>query len=447
MDKKTQIRNDFNSLIRRYKFLDSKDLQNLANSTDEQYLIVYCNAIINIQKVGFCDFPWTYFNAIGMANINKTLDSFVLNNTHCEKREYYDGQCRTIFSNDKQKIDDQYKAIMKCRRNNLSERTEAFFKQTFKDFSDKQDIEHSDLPTIEYISYLNNVTIPQCVSTRILTSARENLFTPSEIEELIEICQKIKSGQKYIIHANRSSINYRIGGMFNNIPKTLRRYILNKEDGFIELDLKSAHLSFLCARMNIKLPNDVVYLIANETGLLKDRVKECIVTTIYGGTSSPRDALILDEARRELHNSGRLNRHAQPTQEQERADYAKLLGNAHYQAIRSATEAFKKEIELSNGVTDAFGKFIPWKVDLDDPCPASDINTITAAYYSSFEKKLMMKLIPITKKGFRIISDEHDGCTIYITNPNRKEEILKRCKNAVEKEAKRLGINTTLEIK
>lgn len=439
-DWKKTIKNDYNSFLRK-KYFMTDSLNKLANSNDEKYLIVYCNIIINCYNVGFCDCPWTYFESINIPNIGDLLNKFINENPGYIFHNYFNpGQCRSIRVENRELIESQYKQLMMCRSTKMTQKREREYRLVFNEMSDEQDKKYFDNPTIEYISYLNNVTMPKC----IINNCTKALFAfPDYRRELIiDLHQKLHSHHKYIISPEKQSINYRIGGLFSNLPLEIRRFILNEKDGFIELDLKSAHLSFLCAKMNLKLPENVVQLIADETELLKSRVKECVVRTIYGGKYSPKDGLILDQERKNLHDQRRTGENPTPckNQDQEINDYNKICSNEYFIKIKDSVKKLHNEIELNNGIVDAFGIFLTKNENIKS-------STIMAAYYSSFEKKLLMKLLPVTHEGFRIISDEHDGCTIFILNPNRKDEIIKKCKDAVNKEAKKLGINTTLEVK
>lgn len=436
LKKKLLIKNDYNSVIRSIKYM-SADFSDLTGIANDKYNLVYYNVIVNCHEINFCDLPWEYFNSIGIPDINNYIDKFLLNNPHFEKHEYFNpGQSRKITPTDKTKAEQQYNELIMYRRDHMPERTQRLFKKEYEKMSDEQD-QTLKLPTLQLITYLNNVTIPKTVLPRCLQALK--LF-PDNKELIIKLYQSIQSGETYLIRPNRMTINYRLGGKFNNLPKEIRRFVLNKDDGCVELDIKSAHLSFLQAKTDLNLPGNVIELISKETGLLKARVKACVVATIYGGINSPKDALITDDARRELHVWGRSNERAEKSQAQELTDYTTISQNAHYQAIRAAVDGFMGEIERDSGVIDAFGVRL-------ESLDKTDIKTVMAAYYSSIEKKLLMKLLPLTQYGFRILSDEHDGCTIYISNPERKDSIIKMCKNAVEKEAKRLRIKTTLEIK
>ncbi len=441
-----KVANDFMSLITNIKCMDS-GFELLTKSKDKKYNIIFYNIVKNCAEVGFCDLPWTYFNSIGIPDVEKYINLFVENNKIYKLNNYYyipnqnNGQCRQIVvkDNEKDKIiaKSLYENMMQYRRPEMSSESIRKFKKEYKDSSDKQDIKLSHHPIIDYISYLNNVTIPKEISLRC--EKARHLFTDQK-DLIIDIMVALISGKKYIIHQSKESINYRIGGMFNNLPKEIRRFILNKEDGFVELDLKSAHLSFLCSKTDLELPENIVQLIADQTGLLKSQVKECLVRTIYGGKFSPKDGLILDQDRKALHDSRRNSECPLKNQEQEINDFNKICQNEYFIQIKDSVKKLINEIELNNGIMDVFGNFI----NKNDEIKSS---TVMAAYYSSIEKRLMMKLLPLTHQGFRIISDEHDGCTIFISNPERKEEILKLCKNAVEKEAKKMNIKTTLEVK
>lgn len=432
---------DWLSYLRSIRHMDplfNQWAKNEFNLSDQEDLLILYNAIRFNNSDGECHFPWSYFEALGVDDLKSRLDK-VANKISGTVIEYFNpGQCRKLIIAPEM-ANKLYNQMSQFNRNKMGKKITRDFKSIYKKASDEQDIKYSNNPTIEWISYLNNIKLPPC----IIENAEKRITEINDIrriEAIRRLIHDLNDGAKYIMHPNRETINYRIGGLFSSLKKEDRRAILPPNQGFIELDLKSAHLSFLAARMGLDLPSDAVGEIAEQTGLQRARVKEALVCTIYGGTLSAKDALIIDDARRESHQRARANHCAQKTQAQEQTDSEKLYSNELYKLISQAVS----DLEFSlNGksIIDAFGIQLETTTEIKS-------TTVLAAYFSSFEKKLFMTLLPLARKlGFQIVSDEHDGCTIYISNPDRKAEILKTCKNAVEKEAKRLGIKTTLEIK
>lgn len=422
-----------------------KEFETFANSTDPAYLIVFYNCFKLCYLTGEFHLPWVYFEAIGIPDIKSVIDRLIANfPDKIILTEYSNpGFCRRLTIPDFEFLEKMYLGMMKYNRHHMNKKMNETYHSLYKKISEEQNIKYSSSPIIEWVSYLNKVNMPKLVINNC-ESALEVFKDPHTRILILNLIQDLNAG-KILTLDGRDTINYRIGGLFSNLPIDVRRFILAPG---IEIDLKSAHLSFLCATMKLELPDDIYNLIASETGLGKARVKNCIVRTIYGGTQSPRDALIADPERRARQDRSRANHCAEKTQDQELNDYIKITGNDHYLKIKTAAEDLKRKVVRAGGITDAFGIFLELSEEnIGDNSKNPQLNAVIAAYYSSFEKKLLMKLLPITKKGMQILSDEHDGCTIYISNPERKEELIKMCKTAVEKEAKRMGIKTTLEIK
>jgi hypothetical protein len=434
---------DWCSYIRGVKHLD-KEFQIFANSTDPAYLIVFYNTFKLCYLTGEFNLPWVYFEKIGIPDIKSVIDEFVSNFPgKIILTEYSNpGFCRKLTIPNQKWLSDMYFSMMQFNKKKMSQRTNKQYHELYNKISEEQNIKYADSPIIEWVSYLNKINMPKWVLDNC-EDALSIFNDPKEQIIIMNLIQDINAGKIYSLDS-RETINYRIGGLFNNLPRQIRRFVLLP---CIEIDLKSAHLSFLCAATNLNLPDDIYNLIASETGLKKDRVKECIVRTIYGGTQSPRDALIADDTRRAEHDRARASYRPTACQEQEREAYIDICLNVHFSKIKLAVEKLTSQIKNDGGIVDAFGIKLEIEIDESGNINKQILNEVIAAYYSSFEKKLLMKLLPITKKGMQILSDEHDGCSIYISNSERKEEILRMCKNAVEKEAKRMGIKTTLEIK
>jgi hypothetical protein len=434
---------DWRYYIRNYKTFNNS-LKGFANSEDAHYLIVFSNFIKICFYTGEFHAPYNYFEAIGIPDIKLHIDRLISRYPgKIELTDYSPGNhCRILTTTDQNWITDMYYKMMESK-SELSKDQTKYYRSLHNKISTEQSIKYSDSPIIKYVEYLNSVNLPECILNNC--EAAKSIFKdPYSLISIQDTIENIIS-KKPITFNPHETINYRIGGLFSNLLKEVRRFILKD---CVEFDIKSAHLSFLCAKTGLELPDNIYDLISAETGLKKELVKLCIVRTIYGGTQSPRDALITDPDRRARQDRKRANHCPEVTQDQERDDYQTIKSNLWFSQILNAVEKFSKEIIDNNGVMDAFGKFIPYTFIFDDLIEVkTDIKTIMAAYYSSIEKRLIMKLLPLTNKGMRIISDEHDGVSCYFSNPDRKEEMIKLCKSAVEKEAKKMGIKTTLEIK
>lgn len=445
MEREFNPARDWNYYIRNYKNFNS-DLKIFANSDDKNYLVVFCNFIKICYLSGEFHAPYNYFEAIGIPDIKIQIDKLISRYPgKISLNDYSVGShCRILTTTDEIWLSGMYYSMMDLYKNKMSKDNIKLYRTIHKKLSADQAIKYSASPIIKYVEYLNSVNLPDCILNNC-EDAKLIFKDPHIIIKIQDTIENIISGKKILFNPEET-INYRIGGLFSNLETEIRRFILKD---CVEFDIKSAHLSFLCAKTNLELPDDIYNLIAFETGLQKKRVKDCIVRTIYGGTQSPRDALITDEARRAQQDARRANHCALPTGNQERADYERLCANEWFAKILEAVEKFAKEITDNNGVMDVFGNLIQYihETECSFIETKTDIKTIMAAYYSAIEKQLIMKLLPITNKGMRIVSDEHDGVSCYFSNPERKEELIKMCKNAVEKEAKRLGIKTTLEIK
>jgi len=285
----------------------------------------------------------------------------------------------------------------------------------------------------------------------------------------------------YIWH-RASQDNYRIfarGQTLASISSEDRRAITLFQDGFVELDLASAHLAishklFGGQELETLLRGGQVWAtLLAAAGMRpedKDLLKPVVYAMLYGSSRLRQMSLLIrdPEGRHEVQAALDLaERKRQEGKEPGRTARYKTKIRAEIKAIlkgpaKEALMAFRKlerhpaiqellqgrrrleeQLRGPGEVLDAFGR--------KQAISKKPSRTI-AALASSYEKALLLPIYQAADKStdFQVLLDQHDGCTLHFLrrdSKTRTDNILQRLQEAVEATAKELGIITKLEIK
>lgn len=228
----------------------------------------------------------------------------------------------------------------------------------------------------------------------------------------------------------------------NQLPRDLRRIIFT---GAVELDLRACQLAVVARQWDIPLLQDFLesggsiwseLLSAVSSGPeKKDLLKRAVYAVVFG--MSPTNLRhLLNEGDGE--DSGLGNQATQM-----------FLHHPLIQALLKARSRQQKLIKQARGCADAFGRWHVLSQDArEGDSEAPGMTSLMASVVQSYELKLMLPILPILKSNQQIyiLSWLHDGVTLHFGNKSKQEEQIRRLQKAVARQAREMGICSSLEV-
>ncbi|MBN1461712.1 MAG: hypothetical protein JXA57_19450 [Armatimonadetes bacterium] len=324
-------------------------------------------------------------------------------------------------------------------------------------------------PLRECVTALNRTRVPE-----VLFHHAESLVDHDDFALIDAAVAGLKGG--YLYAPKAGSLNWRVnlpGYSLQQLPTELRRLLMPPELGFAELDLSSAHLAIVAglARseplIDALAKGDFWSRLAAETGFRRVDVKRCITSMLYGA-SRFRQAVRLEPLICEAFDTPSANRDGWQRAVVGLFDELDRVGD-HWAERRR----IEFDLMQAMGIPTLWGTFHPVvehplyqeAVRARDSliaCAKSGMlfgafltrpssngtkpQTTLAAVCSSYEKALLHDVVTL-QDGYRVVLEQHDGCTIWVSAPTRLDEVVARLRRRVSRTAKRLGIPTQLERK
>lgn len=240
---------------------------------------------------------------------------------------------------------------------------------------------------------------------------------------------------------------YAAGVSLCNIPTRYRRAITPRSAGFLEIDLKSAHLAIFAGLFKNKYIQEKLSLGVdiyedNSRYGTRSEIKNICNVMLYGaGIPMQQIQFCLDEDTKKDF----LDLYAQAKLLKKPQLYGvanKLIDNPtkcrleHFVHSELYENLEKIQSQQETITHDIFNNEIP-----------HDVNSKPSYFAFSCEKLLTWPIyqLALEKKEYRIILDQHDGVTIHTDKD--QDKIFAEIKDAVESNARKHGIITTLEIK
>lgn len=322
---------------------------------------------------------------------------------------------------------------------------------------------YTDYNIKQYVEYLHKSDLNTDYLISNVESLINNYNSQDQTESVISrtfllntVLEDLKYNNIVYNQSLNKSINYRIYCSMTGLKKIERDLIFKSEDGYcyLELDLTSAHPNIFQKLTGLQIDN-MREKIINESGLEKMQVKRVINATLYGAGSEMIMAQLIndEEIRKKIEDE---LKDAQSYKDKHIAKQlrkqiifpdniyelnSKLKKSLTFNLVKKEINKLLVKINKDKKMTDGFGVVIHQRIFQS---PAA----ILAGVCSSYEKLLIMPIAKFGKKlGYTIVLDSHDGVTIKVNDASKKEQIFLDIKKIIDKEAKKLGINTTLEVK
>ncbi len=279
--------------------------------------------------------------------------------------------------------------------------------------------------------------------------------------------------------ASEESDNYRVfttGQSLQNVSREDRWKVTRPEDGFVEVDLATAHLAiaqklFGGRELRSLLERGEIWSeLLGWIGYPEDAkpvLKEAIYAVVYGSSGLRQQTLLvrdtsararlkqdMDHIQMALERAKKNRGLIQAAQGAKASILAELTrdhpgalvahktltGHPAVSELVRERKKLEKTMCEEGGYADPFGVFHK---------QAKKISTTISAIASSYEKALLLPIYEAADKGtdFEVFLDQHDGLTLYFKRRDRQRSIMKRLKEAVQKRADELGIITHLEVK
>lgn len=314
------------------------------------------------------------------------------------------------------------------------------------------------------IQYQNSRRFPREIIQNIKKYVDDQVDLP-KIERSIT---KEDIRESYLIHdaLNRGAEQYydekcRIysgGPNIQNLKSVIRLACTPRSSGYLELDLRSAHLAFFAriaesAIMNSYLEKGIWNELSNASGLSKDDVKDCVNPTLFCTISANeyylsgggRDSEMKRPKNEERVQKGMLNKIP-------RAKSKKLAEHPFIKELLHQKEKLYLYIKSHGGMENLHNEFIPGRFSLIEiNGKKKEINgygTVMHELCTTYEAELI-SIIYLSREelGYEIPIHQHDGCTIHIPRPSEWEGIYNILRSRISDRAQELGVVTELTIK
>jgi hypothetical protein len=243
---------------------------------------------------------------------------------------------------------------------------------------------------------------------------------------------------------------YPEGWSITSIPSRYRHVITPRSKGYLELDLKCAHLSICAGVLKIESIQNLLKngidprdIISTDTEIDKSKIKLFIQKIIYGAGDRGLKIALLDNEEREIAEKELKKEEWRRVDNMISNDCIDKVNkiNSHY-IVKDLRKAIERWDE--NKAIDAWG----YKIKLPKDKKYNVKATMLSWMCNSWEKVILEPIFEIASKSFEfeIVIDQHDGCTIF-NNFGDIDEIEERLKDKVQKHAAEYGIYTGISVK
>jgi hypothetical protein len=449
---------------------DQYELRKLAEEynidfLDKELLTIFVDAYICNSTGKSCPFPYAAAKRRGFEDIlykNLLTVKNTAKSGNIKLHSVIDGLCREIYIEQEEALIVAEK-IKNITLPKISRDTMRIIKKICKDQKELIINKYIDLNIKDYVDQLHNTNIDidyLIINTKqVINNYKLQNQTPSTIARIYlleKILEDLQFNNVIYNQSLKKSSGYRIYSSLTGLKKSERDLIFKSTDGYcyLELDLTSAHPSIFQKLTGLKIDN-MRQKIIDETGLSKNQVKRVINSTLYGAgqhmifTQLIEDQDIREDIENKLYEVRSYKDKIKRKELRNLIVYpdninelkSKLKNSETYKIIKKEIVKLLNKIKIDKKMIDGFGQIIYQR-------QYQNAASVLASVCSSYEKLLIMPIAKLNKKlDFKVVLDSHDGLTIKLKNINDKDKVFIELKKALDLQAKKLDISTTLEIK